>query len=266
MFSQPKKHEKVEVAWGGELTVLGCKKNGRAILHRGLKELGVTEACFRLSEPQTLAVDVGANIGHMTSALAHGMKSGCVQAFEPHPDVYRLLRDNAARIGEEVPEVSVMTHECAVGAQEGTAPLHVPDRWHENTGVASLEQTTEAKDKIEVSVCRLDDEIDSPIHVLKLDVEGYEPAVLEGAKRLLNNHHIAHIIFEDHNSEDSQIMRMLNEAGYTVAGIRIRTRGPELVAPSASTRYNYIATSSEKELTKRFCSRGWESLQSPRGY
>jgi FkbM family methyltransferase len=41
------------------------------------------------------AVDVGANIGYMTSLMAHKVGlSGKVIAFEPHPAIYKRLVNN----------------------------------------------------------------------------------------------------------------------------------------------------------------------------
>jgi len=44
---------------------------GRNILHRGVHNLSVAEACFRLTSRGGQALDVGAHVGQMTSALAH---------------------------------------------------------------------------------------------------------------------------------------------------------------------------------------------------
>lgn len=253
-------HEDTQLAWGGKLSVYGNEKNGRTILHRGIKELTVTESCFRLSRAGTLAVDVGANVGHMTSALAHGMREGSVYAFEPHPKIYPLLERNVDRLSREVQNVDVIPKEKAMGTSSGTETLYIPKRWSENYGLATL-QNASGMDTVQVAVGRLDDQIDGPIHLLKLDVEGHEDAVLEGASSLLERRKIRHILFEEHEFGESAVVRRLTDAGYDIYAVRKHLRGPELVAPHSSDGYNFIATLNAEECREQFRARGWISLQ-----
>lgn len=255
-----REREETTLPWGGRLTVCGTEKNGRTIVHRGLKELLVTEACFRLSKPGTVAIDVGANVGHMTSALAHGMQEGRLYAYEPHPKVYRLLEKNADQIAREVPGVSVTTCDAAIGNTTGTETLYVPSDWSQNHGLASMQKRPEGT-SVEVDVCRLADEVYDPVQVLKLDVEGHEDAVLEGAEDLLVEQHIQHIIFEDHDFEHSTVVQRLRTAGYEIFAIGKELWGPELRAPTSTEGYNFIASSRVDECVARFEPRGWASLQ-----
>ena len=58
-------------------------------------ETEVTESLWRLARVGDLAVDVGANIGYMTSILA--VKAGArgkINSFEPHPTIFQRLRLN----------------------------------------------------------------------------------------------------------------------------------------------------------------------------
>lgn len=251
--------ETVTLPWGGQLTVFGTEKNGRAILHRGVTELTVTESCFRLSEPETLAVDVGANIGHMTSALAHGMGRGDLYAFEPHPKLYPLLEKNVTQISSEVSEVSLSVHKTAVGRERGTQSLHIPEGWSENYGIATISGNSGSKG-VQVEVCRLENEISNPVQVLKMDVEGHEEAVLEGAENLLDDGKVRHIIFEDHNFENSIVVEKLKKKGYNILGIEAHLSGPALSDASRTEGYNFIATLDENNCLSRFKSTGWRSL------
>ena len=238
--------ETAELAWGGQLTVLGTEKNGRTILHRGAKELAVTEACFRLSRIGTVGVDVGANVGHMTSALAHAMKAGRVHAFEPHPEIFPLLQENASRLARETPKVSLTVREAAVGRTTQHQTLHVPEQWSQNRGLASLCERAEAE-AVEVEACRLDEE--------------YEPAVLEGARTLLSNQRIHHVLFEDHDIENSAAVQRLRETGYTIFAVRKRLLGPKLIPLRQSDGYNFVATVRPKECISSFEPNGWYSLR-----
>jgi len=252
--------EDAQLAWGGKLSVFGHEKNGRTILHRGVKELTVTEACFRLSCPGTLAVDVGANVGHMTSALAHGMREGSVYAFEPHPKIYPLLERNVDRLSQEVQNVNVVPREKAIGRTRGMEILHVPKRWSGNYGLATL-QNASGTETVRVAARRLTDEIDGPIHLLKLDVEGHEEAVLDGATSLLERGGVRHICFEEHDFEDSAVVRRLTDAGYHIYAVRKHLCGPKLIDPQSSDGYNFIATLDPEGCRERFRAQGWISLQ-----
>lgn len=252
--------ETATLPWGGKLTVFGTKKNGRTILHRGLKELLATEACFRLSKPGTYAVDVGANVGHMTSALAHAMKCGNVYAYEPHPVTFDILHKNSQRISSEVSNVSLSVGKYALGAETGEKTLYVPRAWSQNSGLSTLEEREDAE-RLSITCRRLDAEIDSPIQVLKIDVEGHEDAVLEGAGNLLANRNIQHIIFEEHNIQNSAVVKRLEMNGYTVFGMLKRLRGPELTNPLSAESYNFIASVSPDECVSCFEYPGWRSLK-----
>lgn len=260
MFIEPKVREKATLPWGGTLIVLGKEKNGRAILHRGLMELVVTETCFRLARPGTLAVDGGANVGHMTSALAHAMGEGEVRAFEPHPLICSILSENVSRVKKEVPSIQVKTLRVALSDRVGTAEMHVSTRWKENAGIASLEERSEAR-AFEVSTGCLDIEVEGPIHLLKLDVEGHEKAVLKGATEHLDNKTITHIVFEDHEGGRSAVFRLLEEKGYRIFGLERRLTGPVLTERLPKGAYNFLATTRPRQCESAFEPHGWKSLR-----
>lgn len=261
VFREPKDRERATLPWNGELTVFGNEKNGRTILHRGVKELAVTEACFRLARPQSLAVDVGANVGHMTSALVHAMQSGRVLAYEPHPELYSILKENAECFEKEKPRVAVALNETALGNADGRTTLYIPEKWKENVGLASLKHRRDARE-IDVQVCRLDEEVQEAIHLLKLDVEGYEYNVLRGGHTLLTENLIHHVIFEDHCGEGSRVMEYLREMGYHIFAVKgEQPQGPTLTLPTASAGYNFVATVRKEECRESFKLNGWKCLQ-----
>ena len=121
------------------------------------------------------AVDVGANIGYMSLLLARWLgDSGRVYAFEPDPDNYRELARNQA--GN--PWAQIEIRHQAVGAEAGEASLV--------RGINSrIDEEAEGEAVARVPIVRLDDAIQGEIRLLKIDVEGYEERVLEGASRHL---------------------------------------------------------------------------------
>ncbi|BAB76932.1 FkbM family methyltransferase [Anabaena sp. FACHB-709] len=67
----------------------------KAISKYGIYDLSLTEALWRLTSPGETAIDIGANIGYMTSIMAMKVgQKGKVLCFEPNPEVYKELSDN----------------------------------------------------------------------------------------------------------------------------------------------------------------------------
>jgi FkbM family methyltransferase len=131
-----------------------------------------------------LFIDVGANLGwHAVHAAQHRAVETVV-AFEPDPFNAWLLDRNLAL--NRVDKAIVCCE--AVGAKSGTARLH---RYKSsNYGRHSL-LADYGYDSRTVPLTSLDDALDRlglaerPIAAIKIDVEGYEPAVITGARRAL---------------------------------------------------------------------------------
>lgn len=131
-------------------------------------------------------LDIGANEGQFLGALLGIAPGVTVTAFEPEPTTAARLRAN---FGSD-PRVTIA--EIALGEQAGTAALHVT----ENTVFASLNEPlaslpdmyargAETARTVDVDVRRLDQVVDGPIALLKLDVQGAEQRVLAGGRRVL---------------------------------------------------------------------------------
>ncbi len=170
---------------------------GRRLYKYGFHEPDVLDwiQALPVPEPGALALDVGANLGWYTLVLDR-LTGGRleVHAFEPDPDNRALLARNldlndAARV-----TVSAL----ALSDQVGEARLN---RYRAiNRGKHSLLPLEGAVDSVPVQVGTLDDYLeaaglgDRPLWLLKLDVEGLEPAVIRGAARTL--HRIEHLVME----------------------------------------------------------------------
>jgi FkbM family methyltransferase len=140
---------------------------------------------LRLLREGDTVVDVGANVGAL--ALVAGQRvgpQGTVVAVEAHPRVFRFLCDNVAR--SAMPWVTPLL--CAVAASEGRRLLSDGRSDDMNRVVAD-------GDGIVVEARPLDELApDGEITLLKLDVEGYEPLVIDGAAETLA--HTAFVYFE----------------------------------------------------------------------
>ena len=135
-----------------------------------------------LADRSRLSVDVGAHAGDYTFFM-HRHSAGCV-AFECNPALVKLLR---RRFGQ-----SVDIRSDAVSDKEGMTVLRIPQsKIGAGLGRATIETSNpllgefSSIDTVTVHTVRLDDAIDRPVGLIKVDVEGHEMAVLRGAMRIL---------------------------------------------------------------------------------
>jgi hypothetical protein len=109
-----------------------------------------------------ICVDVGANVGFYTLCLAKRASRGGIHSFEPVPLNYHVLALNilANRLA------NVVINNCAVGDANGEVDFCIP--------MVTLDSYCS-----EHNLPRID--------ILKVDVEGAEPAVVRGARSLLTD-------------------------------------------------------------------------------
>ena len=155
----------------------------------------------------------------------------------------------------------------------GEAHLLLPSGFDANDGIARIVANPEAADRtVPVPVRRLDDVLgDVQVDVLKMDVEGHEPRVLEGAEALLRRRRIRHVVFEEHRIADSETVRLLGDAGFTIfaVGWTLHRLHLQSVAAAGLARSyeapNFVATLDEEGLRSACAARGWHSLRAGLG-
>ncbi len=255
--------------WGSTLHVQHDEFIGRKILEFGVFELSVCELIARLTDRGETALDIGANIGQMTSLMAAcSGPQGRVWAFEPHPVVLERLRRNVAEWGPENGHATVEVKGVALGSEAGRAMLKEEPDFGPNLGKAGLVGTSAAKDAVVVEVERLDDvpEIKAPVGVMKIDVENFEFEVLKGAASLLERG-VRDIVYEDHQGHPCKVSELLEPMGYSIFAVKRGLMGPELLPadvwfddPKVATP-NFLATLDPDRARARFRSRGYLSLR-----
>ena len=174
---------------GGLVLADPTKTIGRSIRTTGLFDLAVSEVLARLIDPGDTVVDASANVGYMTVlAAAAAGPTGRVVAFEPHPDLFAVLRQNVEMTAGRLPSATVDLHNAALGEAAVTAQLVLPPDFSSNDGVGSLATVASAGSKaIPVSVTMLDEALgEARVGLMKMDVEGFELHVLHGGRQALD--------------------------------------------------------------------------------
>lgn len=127
-----------------------------------------------------MAVDAGAHIGLWTRLLAREFKF--VTAFEPVPENFACLQMNVLK-------KSVRLENVALGSGAGACGLTLPAA--ANSGCWRVDDT-----KTDLEMRTLDSYGLRDVDFIKIDVEGYEGEVLEGARQTISKHKPT-IVFEE---------------------------------------------------------------------
>lgn len=168
----------------------------------------------RLVDPARAAIDVGANYGAYAGRLAALTRR--VHCFEPFPASVESL---VVRLPP-----SVVVHQAAASNHPGEAQLTVPLRADGTPAVAgasmdaaNLQLQNRPVQTVACRLVRLDDVVAEPVGFIKIDVEGYELPVLEGATRILEQDRPILLIESVRllNTEaPGNVFRFLGERGY----------------------------------------------------
>ena len=144
-------------------------------MRRGEKEIHLVPF---LARKDRISLDVGANKGvYAYAMLAH---SAAVHAFEPNPKVFAVLQQWA--------KDRVQLHQVALSSTSGSADLLVPKTkaGYSNQGASlSAVKVKGEHGTVRIDAVRLDELEMPPIGFIKIDVEGFELAVLKGAAETL---------------------------------------------------------------------------------
>jgi FkbM family methyltransferase len=187
-------------------------------------------------------IDAGANIGYL--ALAAGWKAGRtghVLAIEAHPTTFGYLRQNVARNGFSW----IDARNVALGESAGV--LVFSDKRLDDQNEVLAEGGTGRS----VAVRPLDEIATGFGHVdlLKIDVEGYEKFVLQGARNTLRVTDCVYFETWDRHAEKyayrtTELIDFLIDAGFSVFRMRGRDLLPVATGFTAPTPENLIAVKS----------------------
>lgn len=165
-----------------------------------------------------LILDVGANIGTFAIPLS---KWGPVWAFEPNPLIFNLLENNV-----KINKSNVKIQQVAVGNYDGKINISLVANDGQSSGEPPSSKPFNwgglqvAKQGIPVPIHTLDFYNFPRIGLIKIDVEGFEKQVFEGAQKTIKQWKPP-IIFEQNGKSIREfnskfnIFEFLKKCGYT---------------------------------------------------
>lgn len=213
---------------------------GRLHYVLGLAEFHDMAFVAHLLREDEVFADVGANIGAYSLMAAACAGARCV-AFEPASLAYHLLTENIALNGLQD---RIEPHRCAVGAEPGS--LRLTARMGEVNHVLRAGDTGLAE---EVEMISLDEFFTgrTPPALVKMDVEGFESAVVKGAARLIDGRQPLAMVIEQadcgahYGYDEAALPASLIKRGYSRCaydGLRRELTRLDLAAPAPS--YNLL--------------------------
>ncbi|MCS7469437.1 FkbM family methyltransferase [Stieleria sp. ICT_E10.1] len=168
------------------------------IENEGAWEPWIRRVCTIAMQNGGVMFDVGANAGAISNETALACPGITIKAFEPQVELARLVAVSAQLNG--LHEIEVFS--VAVGDHEGTVQLHKPA----HALHASLMTSGQAGEAVvDVPLISLDwavhsGQLPAPTFI-KVDVEGGELGVLNGAQQILTKYQPV-VIFEANESSD----------------------------------------------------------------
>ena len=189
-------------------------------LYYGLHEFSDMGFLLHLLRPGDLFVDVGANVGSYT-VLASGVCGARSISFEPDP---KTMVDLLANIEANNLANHVTAMQMAVGAKAGelnfTVGLDTMNRIVDSGFDSSIKTQTVAVSMLDHELRRM-----SPIF-MKIDVEGFEEKVIEGADQTLANPSLIAILLETVNENVLSILKKHGFSAYSYDPFSRQLREP----------------------------------------
>lgn len=176
-------------------------------------------------ESQPVFFDIGANLGQTALKFAKAFPKAQIHSFEPSPSTFSKLKSTTSHL-QNVHPVQI-----AFGEQSGSLPFNE----NENSDMSSFLEIGSAgwgnvKEVTHVEVSTIDEYCKThsipKLHLLKSDTQGYDLAVLKGAKEMLSSQSIDLISMEvnfapiyDGAPSLKDIMDWMDRYGYKMMSI-----------------------------------------------
>jgi FkbM family methyltransferase len=163
----------------------------------------------QIIRPGMTVVEIGANMGSHSVDMARACAPGPFYAFEPQPRLFQILCANLAL--NDIRNALAYPDGCGEAEGEAVVPLVDYSR-QGNFGGLSLQPPGQAG--IKVRVRPLDSLGLQSCALIKIDVEGFEPKVLRGARRTIGHCRPVIYIENDRPAQQDEVISLVSEMGY----------------------------------------------------
>jgi len=173
---------------------------------------------FRSNGDAPLIIDCGANIGLATLYFKTLYPRSAIEAFEPDPLTFSVLKDNVER--NRLRQVSL--HQCALWDSEGELDFYTDESNPGQLAMSAQKGRLGAhEDKITVPARRLSQFLEGRmVDFLKIDVEGAEERLLSDLIKENSLEKVRRMAIEYHHPLEGQpsrlacVLRMLETKGF----------------------------------------------------
>lgn len=209
----------------------------------------------RWVRPGDVCLDVGANAGVFSLALAHAAgNSGRVVAFEPNPALVRRFHESLALNPALSPRIDL--DERAVADEDGARVRFFPSLDPHNSGTSSLlagAHGTREDHVLEVETVRLGAVLEARgiprVRLAKVDVEGVEDRVVRGMGDALAAHRVETWFVEmKHGAEPEHALQSAGYRGFVADGDGLAPLGA--VPPGHFGDYVFVAPHVEADFLR----------------
>jgi FkbM family methyltransferase len=175
----------------------------------------------QLIRPGMTVVEVGANMGTHSVDMARACAPGAFFAFEPQPRIFQILCANLAL--NDIGNAFAYPEGCGEAEGEAVVP---PTDYSQVGNFGGLALQPSGTPGIKVRVRPLDDLELPDCGLLKVDVEGFEPQVLRGARRTVERCRPVIYIENDRAAQQQEVISLVAGMGY-----RLFWHAPRLFDP-----------------------------------
>jgi FkbM family methyltransferase len=193
---------------------------GMPLANSGEYEPQMSKLLVMLLRSSDVFVDIGGHEGYFSVIAASRVVDGMVHCIEPQSRLLPLLQTNF-----KLNRSNVVIHQCAASNHDGHADLFL--RPSTNTGASSMFRHWKLGSRVERVRCvTLDslfrDHAIDRVRLMKVDCEGAEPLLVEGAKRVLRERLVEFIAMDYHLSIAGrqaclEAHRQIIDAGYLLS-------------------------------------------------
>jgi FkbM family methyltransferase len=187
-------------------------------IYFGFKEAS-REKLFSLVKKSDVVIDIGANVGNVSLGFSKLVgETGKIYSFEPDPLNFKRFKKNVDLNHFK----NIETLNFGLGNKKGSFSIVVHDEL--NRGMNRLVENAPSENTVLCEVLVLDDFISqnkvNKVDLIKIDVEGFEKKVLEGAYETLKfQRPILFIELDDNNLKDQgssarDLIKYLEELKY----------------------------------------------------